>query len=127
MLHTEYEFTLPLGFVGADGTLHREGVMRLCTARDELEALGDARVRGDTAYLSVALLARVITQLGSLERVGPEVIEGLFSADFIHLQELFVRLNDVAAASVETECPACGTRFALDLSQAATTAESVNP
>jgi len=127
MLHTEYEFTLPLGYVGADGTLHREGVMRLCTARDELDAMSDARARGDTAYLSVALLARVITRLGALERVDPDVIEGLFSADFVHLQELFVRLNDVAGASVETECPACGTRFALDLSQAEPSAEAASP
>ena len=116
-----------LGYVDADGTLHRDGVMRLCTARDELEAMRDAQLRGETAYLSVALLARVIERLGSMERVSPDVIEGLFSADFVHLQELFVRLNDVMAAAVETECPACGTRFALDLSPAGTAGESASP
>ena len=35
MFLTEHEFTLPMGYLDADGTLHREGVMRLATAADE--------------------------------------------------------------------------------------------
>ena len=119
MLHTEQDFTLPFGYVDAEGTLHRDGVMRLCVARDELESMRDPRVRGNHAYLSVLLLSRVILRLGDLEPVSPEVIEGLFSADFVYLQDLFVRLNDVASSMVETECPSCGTRFHLDLLQPA--------
>ena len=36
-LQTEFEFTLPKGFVDSSGTLHRAGTMRLATARDEIE------------------------------------------------------------------------------------------
>jgi len=115
MLQTEQEFTLPLGYVDADGTLHREGVMRLCTALDEVESLRDARVRANQAYLSILLLSRVVTRLGEMNAVTPDVIEWLFSADFVFLQDLFVRQNEAASPVVETECPACGTRFRLDL------------
>jgi hypothetical protein len=119
MLHTEHEFTLPFGYVDGEGTLHRDGVMRLCVARDELEAMRDARVRANHAYLSVLLLSRVVLRLGEIEPVTPEIVEGLFSADFVYLQDLFVRHNDVASTLVETECPSCGTRFRLDLLQSA--------
>jgi hypothetical protein len=119
MLQTEYEFTLPFGFVDDDGTLHREGVMRLSTALDEVEAAQDARGRANDAYLSILLLARVVTRLGTVAPVDADVIERLFSADFVYLQDLFVRLNDVADDVVETQCPSCGTRFPIDLAQPA--------
>ena len=122
MLQTEFEFTLPLGFVDERGTLHRDGVMRLSTARDELEAMRDPRVKTNAAFMSVLLLSRVITRLGELREITPETIEGLFSADFVHLQDLFVRCNDVASTVVETACPACGTHFRLDLLQTASEA-----
>jgi len=115
MLQTEYEFTLPCGFIDESGTLRRDGVMRLATALDELEALRDPRVRAHESYLSVVLLSRVLVRLGSVATPGPEVVERLFSADFSHLQDLFVRLNDGGAGLAETQCPECGTRFSVDL------------
>lgn len=115
MLTTEFDFTLPYGYVDARGTLHRAGTMRLATALDEVEAMGEARRRANEAYTTIALLSRVVTRLGGVAPVTPDVIERLFSADFVHLQELFVRANDAGGSVVETECPACGTRFALDL------------
>ena len=118
MLQTEYEFTLPCGYVDAQGTMHRDGVMRLATALDEVEAMRDARGRANEAYLSILLLSRVVVRLGDVAPVEPEDVERLFSADFVHLQELFVRLNDVGGHLVETDCPTCGTRFQLDLSPA---------
>ena len=120
LLHTEYEFTLPCGYVGDDGTLHRGGVMRLSTALDEVEAMRDARVRANDAYLSITLLSRVITRLGDLAPVTPEMVGRLFSADFVYLQDLFVRLNGAGASLMETQCPSCGARFALDLSPSPT-------
>jgi len=119
MLQTEYTFTLPFGFVDDTGTLHRDGVMRLATARDEVEVAGDPRVRANEAYAPIALLSRVVTRLGGAA-VVPATIERLYAADFAFLQELFVRLNDAGEQLVETECPACGTRFPLDLNQAPT-------
>ena len=96
MLQTEYEFTLPCGYVDEQGTLHRDGVMRLSTALDEVEAVQDARVRANEAYLSILLLSRVLVRLGDIAPVEPEDVERLFSADFVHLQGLFVRLNSTA-------------------------------
>jgi hypothetical protein len=48
-LRTEFAFELPRGYVDQDGTLHRSGVMRLATARDELLPLYDARVQENAA------------------------------------------------------------------------------
>ncbi len=118
MLQTEYEFTLPCGYVDSQGALHREGVMRLATAMDEVSAMQDSRVRATDAYLGILLVSRVVTRLGSLPEVTPAVVEGLFSPDFAYLQELFVRVNELGAGGEETKCPACGTRFGLDLAEA---------
>jgi hypothetical protein len=117
MLQTEFEFTLPCGYVDDQGTLHREGTMRLATALDEVEAMRDGRVRANDAYLSILLLSSVVTKLGTIAPVDRAVIERLFSADFVYLQDLFVRLNDAGSKLVDTECPSCGTRFSLDLMQ----------
>ena len=92
-LATEYEFTLPKGYLDGDGTLHRTGVMRLATARDEIEPLRDPRVAQNEAYLTVAILARVVTQLGTLPEVTTRTIEGLFAADMAYLQDLYGIVN----------------------------------
>jgi hypothetical protein len=86
-LQTEYEFTLPRGYVDSDGNLHRHGVMRLATAMDEITPMRDMRVKQNQAYLTVVLLSKVITKLGTLEDVHTGVIEKLFSADFAYLQD----------------------------------------
>lgn len=119
MLQTEFAFTLPCGLVDERGTLHRDGVMRLSTALDEMEAMRDPRVRSNDAYLSIALLSRVLVSIGDIAPIDPSLVERLFSADFVYLQELFVRLNDVGTSVIETACPTCGNHFALDLAQAA--------
>jgi len=66
LLRTEVEFTLPLGYVDQGGTLHRQGVMRLATAFDEVQPLQDSRVQANQAYLSILLLSRVVVKLGTL-------------------------------------------------------------
>lgn len=115
ILQTEYAFSLPCGYADEQGTLHRDGIMRLATTRDEVEPLGDLRVQRNQAYLSVLLLSRVVSQLGEVTNVTPEVIERLYSADFIYLQDLYVRINDLDEHLVDTQCPDCGSRFTLDL------------
>jgi hypothetical protein len=115
MLQTEFPFTLPRGYVDERGDLHREGVMRLATAADEVEPLADPRVKANEAYLPILLLSRVVLRVGTLTPVPPAVVERLFAADFIYLQELYVRANDAGSEVIETECPRCGERFALDL------------
>jgi hypothetical protein len=116
MFHTEFEFTLPVGYIDRSGALQRTGVMRLCTAQDELESAQDPRVRANRAYLGVLLLSRVIERLGDDADITPATIEGLFSADYAFLQDFFIRINDAAPPLLETQCPKCATRFALDLS-----------
>lgn len=116
MLQTEFAFTLPCGYIDDRGNRHQEGTMRLATARDEVEPLGDPRVQANQAYVSILLLSRVVTRLGGISPVNPVIIEGLFSADFSYLQDLYLRVNDHGANLVETQCPTCGARFALDLS-----------
>lgn len=116
-MRTEVSFTLPKGYVDTAGTLHREGTMRLATARDEIEPLRDAEVRQNEAYLSVLLLARVVTRLGGVADVTPEVIEGLYAADFDHLQRLYERLNTDGEAVGSVTCPSCSHAFEVDLTE----------
>jgi hypothetical protein len=110
MFATEHEFTLPLGFLDEDGTIHRDGVMRLATAADELEPLRDPRVQRNPAYLTVIVLSRVVTRLGGVELITPKTIEGLFAADLAYLQDLYNDLNGGAETELVT-CPACDHAF----------------
>jgi len=114
-LRTEVEFTLPLGYVDSAGTLHRQGVMRLATAADEIQPLQDPRVLANQAYIAILLLSRVVVRLGSISPVSPRVVEGLFSADFAYLQDLYVRLNEPSATLADTRCPECGAQFTVDI------------
>lgn len=140
-----HEFALPLGYADAGGRLHRRGLMRLATAFDEIEPLGDPRVRENEAYLGLLLLSRVVVRLGDFSPVPPEVIAGLYTADFAYLQGLYLELNTALSlppvappsatplsaapspapaapvplgGTVETTCPHCGSDLLLDLSGA---------
>src|SRR3954452_22395544 len=93
MFATEIDFTLPKGYVDQDGVLHTEGVMRLATAADEILPLKDPRVQQNPAYLTIIVLARVLTRLGSLPSINTKVVEGLFASDLGYLQALYERLN----------------------------------
>lgn len=110
MFSTEHEFTLPLGYVDAEGTLHRDGVMRLATAADEILPLKDPRVQKNPAYLSVILLSRVVTRLGGIDTVTPNVVEGLFAADLAHLQRLYNTVNRLDDGPPAV-CPECSHVF----------------
>lgn len=114
MFRTEHEFTLPLGYLDAEGTLHREGVMRLATAADEIDPLRDPRVQKNPAFLTVILLSRVVTQLGTLDTITPKTIEGLFAADLESLQRLYNEINRLDAGDVAT-CPNCDHVFELEV------------
>jgi len=107
-LVTEVPFELPKGYVDGEGTLHRTGTMRLATAADEIYPLRDPRVQNWPAYLIVLLLARVVTRLGTLREINAGVIEGLFSADLAHLQDLYNRINGLTPHLVASTCPRCG-------------------
>jgi hypothetical protein len=111
---TETAFTLPRGYLDADGALHRDGVMRLATAFDEIAPLKDPRVQANPGYLVISLLARVITRLGTLGDLTPRTVEGFFAADLAYLQEVYNRLNDPAGGRLLVACPHCNGEFEVD-------------
>jgi hypothetical protein len=114
-LQTEFAFTLPKGFLDTDGALHREGVMRLATAMDEIAPMRDRRVRDNPAYLNVLLLSRVVTRLGTLQAVDERLVENLFSADLAYLQTLYQRINSADADDGTLTCPKCQHTFPAEV------------
>ena len=114
-LRTEYPFVLPRGYVDDAGIVHRDGVMRLATARDEILPQRDPRVRENEAYLTVLLLSRVVTRIGSVSPVSTGTIEGLFASDLAFLQDLYRRVNQEGTTRAEVSCPACQHEFSVDI------------
>jgi hypothetical protein len=115
---TEFPFVLPRGYVDPkSGQLHRTGVMRLATAKDEIAPLQDYRVQGNRAYLVILLLSRVITKLGDLTTrdINEELIENLFSADLAYLQEFYRKVNEEGAAKLHVACPSCKNEYDIDM------------
>ena len=112
-LQTEFEFTLPKGYVDPEGTVHREGTMRLATAMDEIIPLKDLRVRNNDAYLSIMILSRVITRLGSAD-INTGVIERMFTTDLAYLQEFYRRINEDGGSLGVVACPSCSSEFEVE-------------
>lgn len=112
---TEYSFTLPRGYIDTDGNVHVKGTMRLATAADEIIPLKDPRVRQNPDYLSIILLARVVTKLGSLPMVDTAVIERLLIADLAFLQDFYQRINAIEPAKLNVVCPHCGHRHEVEV------------
>lgn len=115
-LQTEFEFTLPKGFVDKDGNLHREGVMRLANAKDEILPLQDPRVQRNQGYLIIILLSRVVARLGELREINPGVIENLFASDLNFLQNFYNQINGNGRAAQKVACPDCDRQFEVELS-----------
>lgn len=116
-LQTEFEFTLPRGYVDGEGNVHKQGTMRLATAMDEITPLRDLRVKSNQAYLAVILLAKVITRLGSLKDINTGIIENLFSADFAYLQDFYRQINENGTTRISVTCPECNKNIEVDLGQ----------
>ena len=114
-LRTEFAFELPRGYVDDSGATHISGVMRLATARDELVPLRDDRVRDNPAYLTVVLLARVVTRIGDVTDVHAGTIENLFASDLAFLQDLYRRINSEGHTRAGVACPDCGRQFVVDV------------
>jgi hypothetical protein len=114
-LQTEFEFTLPRGYIDQNGNLHRQGVMRLATARDEIDPLRDPRVRNNEAYLVIVLLSRVIVRLGDFSQVTTGMVENLFAADLAYLQAFYRKINEEGTSRIKVECPSCNSQVEIDL------------
>ena len=114
MLQTEYEFTLPKGYIDSQGNLHRDGMMRLATAMDEIIPLRDARVKQNDAYLSIIILSRVITRLGDMKDVNTGTMEGMFTSDLSYLQEFYRSINEGGSSIGRVACPSCKSEFEVE-------------
>jgi hypothetical protein len=114
-LQTEFPFTLPRGYVDPEGTLHKQGVMRLATAYDEIAPMKDPRVQANPGYLVIILFSRVIVKLGTLEHLNPKVIESLFSADLAFLQDFYRRINENGHSRIGATCPECEATFEVEV------------
>jgi hypothetical protein len=114
---TEFSFTLPRGYVDRNGSVHREGLMRLATARDELLPTFDDTVKRHPPYLTVMLLSRVVTKLGELgpDDITPTVMENLFAADLAFLQDLYRRVNSEGTTRAVVKCPSCHEEISVDV------------
>lgn len=111
MFQTEFEFTLPRGYRDMEGNIHKEGVMRLANAGDEILPLRDPRVQQNPGYLSIILLSRVITRLGDLPAVDTRVVENLYTMDLAYLQDLYQKINTEDAPAYQGVCPHCGQKI----------------
>ena len=89
--------------------------MRMATAMDEITPLRDPRVRNNEAYLVIVLLAQVITRLGTLNRITPEIVEKFFAADIAYLQNLYREINEVEPQQMHVVCPNCGHEHEVEI------------
>jgi hypothetical protein len=114
VVQTEWPFTLPCGYLDADGTLHCEGIMRRATAYDEIAPLKDPRVVANNGYLVIILLARVIVRLGTLDELNPRMVEQFFASDLAYLQNLYSRMNGYEDDRLIVTCPHCEAEFEVE-------------
>ncbi|YAG14628.1 Phage tail protein [Nostoc sp. DSM 114161] len=114
-LCTEFTFTLPRGLSDGENRVHRQGVMRLATAKDEILVQKERKVQENPAYGVLVMLARVIVRLGSLNSVSPELLEGLLVHDIAYLREFYNRINQQGNAHIPAQCPHCNTEFSVEL------------
>ena len=114
-METEFEFELPRGYVDHNGDVHKRGTMRLATAADEILPLRDPRVQQNAGYLTIILLSRVITRLGTLPTINTKVIESLFTMDLAYLQDLYQRVNMMEMPVYKVVCPHCNQELEVPL------------
>jgi hypothetical protein len=112
----EILFVLPRGYRDAEGVNHREGVMRLATAYDEIAPLKDPRVQSNSGYLVLILLSRVVVRLGTLEHINPKLMENLPAGDLMFLQDLYRRVNESGHSRLAVTCPHCQGDFEVETS-----------
>jgi len=114
MLQTEFEFVLPKGYVDGEGTLHRNGIMCLATAADEIFPYKDARVQNNPPYLTIIVLSRVIKKIGEITSINPKVIESLFATDLSYLQDFYQKINVNGTSKISATCPKCEHKYNID-------------
>lgn len=118
ILQTEFNFILPKGLVDAEENVHRQGVMRLATAKDEIIIQKNRDAQESSGYKVLVMLSRVITRLGNLTEITPDLLENLFSRDLAYLREFYNRINQQGEAYIPVQCPQCSSNFQVELALA---------
>lgn len=117
-IKTKFNFILPRGLIDDHGRLHRQGKMRLATARDEITVSQDKRVQENPAYAVLIYFSQVITRLGSLSTVTPQMLEELTVLDLAYLREFYNRINQHKNPKLPVQCPHCANEFQVELALA---------
>lgn len=117
-IHTEFDFILPKGLLDGKGNLHRQGVMRLATAKDEIIVQKNRAAQENAVYAAIVMLSQVITRLGNLTDITPNLLENLFSCDLAYLREFYNRINQQGDAYISVQCPQCNSNFQVEFSLA---------
>jgi hypothetical protein len=103
-----FEFELPIGYLDADGKLHKTAVLRKMTGRDEA-LMSDKRNRNSGARLITELVGGCLMKLGTIERPGTKVAQALYSAD---RHFLLLKLREITFGPEMQgtyTCPTCHT------------------
>ena len=114
-METVFDFELPKGYVDSAGLVHKKGKMRLATAGDEISATRDPRVLSNPSYLTIVVLAKVITELEGMETIVPNIIERFFTADLAFLQDMYQKINNIESLTMRVTCKDCGKTFEVPL------------
>lgn len=114
-LNNEFTFILPRGITDNHNRVHRQGVMRLATAKDEILAQQHPSVRDNPGYSFLVMLSQVITRLGSFNSVTPDFLEKLVIRDIAYLREFYNRVNQQGNTHIPALCPHCNNEFAVEL------------
>lgn len=95
-----FAFVLPKGLVDEEGTVHREGAMRLATGNDEIVGDRHPNLSDYPDYRPLVMLSRTILQLGTLPSITPEALENLFLIDLDYLIDVYNTINPAEAELV---------------------------
>jgi hypothetical protein len=108
----QHVVTLPVGYQQEDGTVLNSATLRKMTGKEEA-ILTDPKLRNSAGGMITALLSSCTMSIEGLNKVTPEVIRRLTSADrnFLLLELRRLTFGD----SIETQyrCPHCGNNTLL--------------
>jgi hypothetical protein len=114
----EFEFEMPIGYLDADGRLHRTAMLRKMTGRDEA-IMADKKNRKNGARLITELLGNCLLRIGDIDKPGQRVAQALYSADRHYLLMMLRQITFGAELEAAYSCPSCreATTTVEDLSE----------
>jgi hypothetical protein len=108
----EFTLELPIGYVDADGRLHRTAALRKMTGRDEA-IMADKTNRTNAARMITELLANCLKRIGDIEKPRRTIVQQLYSGDRYFLLMKLREITFGPEMRASYSCPTC--REANDL------------